>query len=690
MVALCLALLQTSPPDVAVTYATRGKMLVGVLQEIGKKAGVNLETTINVGSEIVIVDVKDAKLSDLIPRLAKVAGGEWQRAGDGYRITRPDTFARKSRAQEIEEAAQALAKVIAARKQALPAFGPAQSDQLAANVQNTLARRKAANDSEYFRAMQDHGAQSPSGRLAIRALTAFGAKALAELRPEDRFVFSTRPNAMQRAIPFDLTPLLAQYRQEQTIYAKSLQTRIDAKQMQGWYSGAVQPTVPPPPSKVLLSLERQPIGGGIELGIFMIDGENRIAQEVNVQIDAPGDDRFLSATAPADPKDPIVPLAETSKQFLEVARGMMNNASIKLPPTLEKELEQPERHDPVSFILPDGLRAVAEGRNVVAQVEDMAFIFAASNADAKGEIGKDRFGKWLEKGHDVERSRDWLIVTPRQPWDARETRINRGLLGRFYRDARENGTDLDQVAEFVRDAPRRYIETISFIYSFLLQPQVNSAIEMDNIDFVRLYGYLPPETRKGLKEGTTYRLGNLPQGAKNELARLAYRAEAPLQFTTRAAEENESTRPIAKEPTEAMPNGIPGTATLSGNLTGEPAVIGQLEAGGSGYANRPMRPWDLAFNLALDDGKTHRNDLVRYSRFKYGRMGTLKMAVKYTENLGVEQDIILSDFPRSTPWLEFAQLPAPFREAVQKHLPEAKEQVAQMRKSEAANKVPPP
>lgn len=690
MFLLTLALLAT-PADPSVTYSTRGASVGRIVGELRQKTGVTVECDAFVGSEIVLVDVKDVKLSDLLGQIAKVSAGEVKDNGSYYRLTRSESQRRKSREREVRESAERFAKEIETRKKELAPFTSATSDQLAGQVQATLKGRKAANDSNYFRAMQGHDQKSPAGRLAVRALAAFGPKTLAELRPEDRIVYSTRPTPMQRPIPFDLSPILNQYRQEQTLYAKSLQTRIDAKQMEGWSSGSVQPSVPPPPSKVLLSLERQPYVGGIQLGLVMVDGENRISQQINVEIDAPGAERLQPPSTPADPNDPLIPFSETSQQYLQVAKAMMTGGAPKLPPALEKELVEPEKFDPISFVLPDGIRAVAEGRNVVAQLEDMAFMSVTMLADAKGQIAKNRFAKWLSAGHDLERSKDWLVITPTQPWDARETRINRGLLGRFYRQTRESGVDLDSVATYVKEAPRRYIETVSFIYSFLLQPQVNSAIEMDNIDFLRAYGELPPQMRKSVRDGASYNFSQLPLGARNELSHLAFRANAPLQFSFSGPEVNEGNRTLAQEPTEGMPNGVPATAQLTGQLTAEPGVIGKVEAGGSGaYAFRPMRPWDLAWAIASDDGKAHPNDLVRYSKYKYGQMGTLRMAIQYTPTLGAEKNLILSDFPNHTPWVDYAQLPAEFRAAVEKHLPEAKEKVSEMRKRETDAKVPPP
>lgn len=683
--------LQTPSLETKVTYRTRGATVSQVLTEIGRKAGIALEAAPAPGREIVVVELKDAKLADFLPRLATVAAGEWKQSGAVYRLVRSDDFARKSQAAEIERGAVRFAKELEARKVALKPFDTAVSEQLATRVKTTLDNRKAANDSDYFRAMQGLDMESPTGRLATRALAALGPRALAEVRPMERRVYSTRPNRMQKALPFDLAPILKQYQEEQTIYAASLRKRLDDSKTQGWYSGSMQTVVPAAPAKVLLAVARPPYGTGVRLELLMVDRENRIAQQARVEIQA-ADAARLQPPAPPTGDDVSIEFAPTSRAFLSTAKRMMGGAEAAPPPDLLKELEQPEKFDPVSFVLPDGLHAVAEGRNVVAQLEDISMISAAMLPGEEGKVGRKAFRTWLGQGHDLAETDGWLVVTPRNPWDARETRIDRGHMGRFFRAARAaGGVDLDAAAEYALGCPRRYVESLSFVYAFLLQPQVNSAIEMDNIDFVRLYGALSVPQRKILREGTSVKAGNLPANAQAELANLAFRADAPLQYhSSGGVEPDPATRPLGHEPTEAMPNGLSPDAVLTARFTGEPAVIGRVEEGGTGaFAYRPMRPWDLAWNMAENEIGVNAKDRTRYSKFKVGMMGNLDMDVRFTEMLGVQKRLVQSDFPPSSPWIAYAQLPEAFRAQVEKHLPEARTQITEMRKREAGDRIPP-
>lgn len=694
MLTFCIAALvcrQAPSLETTFTYTTRGAPVTQVLAEITRRTGLTLEATPTAGKEIVIVDVKGAKLGDFMPRLATVASGEWKKEGAGYRLTRSDAFARKSQAEEVARSAATFAKELEVRKAALAAFDANESDLLAGKVQAMLAQRQAANDSNYFRTMQTLNVESPTGRFATRALDALGPKALAEVRPMERHVYSTRPNRMQRAMPFDITPLLNLYRQEQAQYSASLLKRIDAKQLQGWYAGAGLITVPAPPSRVLLAVARPPFGTGLSFEVLLVDAENRIAQQGKVDIQSK-DAARLEPPSPAPGNDPPIELSPTSQQFIGSIRKVMEGQAATAEPALLRELENPEKYDPVSFILPDGLRAVAQGRNVVAQMEDISFLAAPMQANPEGKIGRGAFRKWLATGHDVEETDGWMVVKPRNAWDARETRIDRAHMGRFFRATRAAGTvGLDQAAEYALGCPRRYVETVSFAYSFLLQPQVNSAIEMDSLDFVRLYGALDPRQRKALQDGTEMRAADLPPAARTELASLAFRAEAPLQYHYTGPRTEETSRLISHEPTEAMPNGLPADAVLRGNLTAEPAVIGQVEAGGtSAFAYSPQRAWDVAWNLAMNEAGVHPKDAIRYSKYKVGRLGSLQIGARFTEGLGSEKRLVQSDFPPSAPWVPYAQLPATFREEVDKHMVQARKAVADMRKRESDQKVPPP
>jgi hypothetical protein len=694
MLTFCIAALlplQTPSLETTVTYATRGAPVTQVLADISRKTGVTLEANPTTGREIVVIDLKGAKLSDFMPRLATVAAGEWKPEGKGYRLTRSDAFTRKSRAAEIERASQAFAKEVEAQKVSLKTFGPVESDQLAAKVQTLLSQRQGANDGNYFRTLPGLNQLSPTGRLATRALAALGPRALAEIQPQERHVYSTRPNRMQKPLPFDLKPILALYQREQTDYSAALLKRIDAKQLQGWYIGAGLTTVPPPPSRVLLAVSRAPFGTGVKLELLMIDGDNRIAQQGKVEIRLE-DAARMDPSAAALPNDPPLELSPTSQALVGAIRTIMNGAAANPSPELLRELEQPEKYDPMSFILPDGLRAVSEGRNVVAQLEDISFLNAPMLATPEGKIGRGAFQKWLKAGHDLAETDGWLVVTPRRPWDSRETRIDRAHMGRFFRATRAAGTvGLDQAAGYALGCPRRYAECLSFAYSFLLQPQVNSAIEMDSLDFVRLYGALDARQRKALQAGIEVQASQLPVAARAEMAHLVFQADAPLQFHSSGPAREETGRPIGHEPTEAMPNGLPDDARLSGRLVAEPSVIGQVEAGGAGAsAYTPLRAWDLAWNNAMNESGVHPKSAIRYAKYKYGQRGTLTMAARFSEMLGAEKRLVQSDFPPSAPWVTYNQLPEAFRAEVEKLLSQARTSVADMKKREAGNKVPPP
>ncbi|MGV3614477.1 MAG: hypothetical protein ACO1SV_03995 [Fimbriimonas sp.] len=695
MIALVLSFAiatQTPAADATFTYRTRGTSVETVLAEVSKLTGVPLAATPATAKEIVIVDVHGAKLTDFMPRLARVADGEWRKEGAGFRLTRSDEFARKSRAAEVAQTALRFQSALQTRLKALTPFGTGEADALAARVQTTLKGRVAANDGNYFRTMQDLNAESPTGRLAIRALAAIGGPALATLQSQERRVYSTRPNRMQRPLPFDPAPLIDLFLKEQAPLSAALRKRLDAEELRT-YNGAAQGGEATRPARILFIVSPEDFQSGISVRLLFVDDQGEVSRESQASIPAEGGDRLLPQPEAPKTQEAPIPFDPLSQAFIRTVKALSKNQAAAPDEVLLKALENPERNDPASFVIPDALRALAGRDQVVAQVEDIGFLSAPMLADEELRITPSRFRGWFARGHDLQQAGGWLVATPKRPWDAREVRIDRAHLGRFFRTARaQGGATLDQLAAYALGAPRRYQETVSFVYSFLLQPQVNDSISMDNVEFLRIYGALDPRQRRRLEGAAEpFTMAELPPAARAELAHLAFREGAPLQFHSSGERPDPSKRPLEWEPTEGMPDGLPPTATLGGTLTTQDAVIGQVAAGASGAQEyRPLRAWDLAWNFATNEIGAHPNDTVRYAKYRMGRIHRLQLSARFTPALGTERDITQSEFLNTTPWVAFEALPAPFRDQVTKHLPEARKGYEEMKKRETGNKVPPP
>jgi hypothetical protein len=227
--------------------------------------------------------------------------------------------------------------------------------------------------------------------------------------------------------------------------------------------------------------------------------------------------------------------------------------------------------------------AKAEGKNLVAAfpdrtVRDMARGFVAGNVTTKTVLGSS--GAY---GLTVEETEGWLLVTPTWADNTRKTNFNREQTGKLLRSVNTRGfATLEELADYsfyiTLGLPDRPLD---MVYLGLVNKDTASTLDEYvgfNLDLLRLYAVLPAQMKRageqvqapfrtlgaqarGYAEHAYYARPTgfvLPGGFSGEA-----RFTAVMAIEAGGRENGPPPNSIMTEPTEALPNGIPGEALIT-------------------------------------------------------------------------------------------------------------------------------
>ncbi len=613
-----LALAQQQPKVTMTFPATKTS---NIAAEIKKQTGIQVVCNPTVANIPILVSVTDAPLDELLAKIAQVTGGELIKQGEGYILTKSD----KLRLEEANrENGWVIAAFEKGKKSALGDTGATDRwDQATLDdlVKKAQAQR-AQMESRVTGLQRQQGQQitmfdssmsnmTPATGAAKRALQLLQASVLASIKPGERAVYSTAANRMQRRMPINVTPIASDFVYNHNLLAKAapqlrpiegvniiggltagepitnvvethlilsrgyrsttVQVEIKFVDRNGLYVGQGSTSVTPVYAPMQPATSEE--GKVIELS----DLSRQMAVIMAQELAAPTSDRAVYSVATVN---------GGAGAFVTIAGGEMN-----LPKQFSDELlnvfVNPDRIDPTSLYVSECYiqAAKAEGKDLVAAfpdtiIKELARVLVKGNITHKAVLaGSPAFGLSVDSGT------DWMVVTPTWANAARETRFDRDEAAKLFRAVNGRGfASLEELADYsfhvTLGLPDRPLDTV---YLSLINKdvgdQMSEYISM-SLDLLQLYGSVPENTKRqgGEKIQLAYR--TLSVQAKR-LADHAYYSRASGfqmagpgfgQYSAMVMMSTEVTsggRPmppansVLTEPTEALPNGIPGEALVN-------------------------------------------------------------------------------------------------------------------------------
>lgn len=668
---------------------SRGETVAALLNEASKQSGILMEAAPQTRNEIVIVSVKGVSLDAFRTHLAQAIGGVWKQEGDTWRLGRPLAVEKAQIAAERKrKLADARVGVENLEKQVAdqPVFDAQAAQRLATKVSNLYTKYKGhLSDAGGLSESVALEPQSPAGRLSIAAVGMLSAEQVADVGQGERVVYASNPTKAQRPLPGDLSKAIQRYVAEQTLYSKALRSVASSKEWQNSYSPLLARATPKMPSGILLCTAHSPYNPSLTVEVMLLDAGGKYITEVNTLLD-------LDAPAAATPpiKEGNVPLSPYAQRFYDGMQQLSKGKTFIDDSVLMGQMEYPEKNDPLSFIAADGLLGVSEGKNLIACIPDDGLAEPAfTSIEPDGKLNLAKFSNWLNGKCLAKQEADWLVATPVFPVQTRELRVDRGVIGPFFRQARRNnGATLNDILDVLTKVPAKYTETLIPYMAFFLLPDLNAAIDDQNIEMLRVLGRLGPQQRQGVLAGNPIRVSEMNLASHVDLNHLIYRADSPISISSSGPSGEDGFQgSLATEVTSALPNGVPEDAQFAVQVISSDVVIPDGgDSPASGY--RPMSAWSLGFMLGRAEhaDPTDKREQVKIEKYRFGHSRRYQLQLRVSENISLGGQLNENNVPRDKPAVTFDQLPQAFRDAVEKARAEARKQATE----QGGGKVPPP
>lgn len=618
MLTLAILLVMADP---LVSYGSDAVRVDSLLADMARQSGQKVACDDSVAKEPLIVQFKDRPLEEVLKLVGEVAGGDWEIKNGERRLVRPASLKQK---QEQADQAKLLAKL-----GELIANLKAESDNIP--KYDTKRAALAVDKYRFVDMLQDDtmaelgrmAVDDPAYRAAITVMAGAGAGPLAKLDIGSRAVFSDDPTPMQRPFPKGRKAMLDELKGSIALMEAAKKKLGSPRKPYVNFGGAT--TIGPGSladgyGKTVIAFKRM---GSLSFSyeVFTVDGKGRSVLAAEGYVPDYGL-RLRAVYAGADKPLEITPGVKTivelrsdlgyawgSTSFAKLPDGTKitgSNAMSKAEasgrgPNLEVAnlLSDPVSRDPIGIAVGSLLRqvAAAKGKPLLATVSDatvLPLIDAISRKTVRTQY--DLIGFLQQTGvkassripySDVE-DRAWMIVKPIFPALSRRERINRLALKTLLSAIHKAGAlSLDDAARYLATCyrPPTFGSLDAAIISHADPTVDKAACDMVFSPALPFLAQLNPAQWYALSSGRV-KVSLLPLELRAIVRRWVFdeftydhlmalgkvlRSEAPGG--------QPGFSPIATEPTEMFPNGVPAAACVGIGVKSVPAAIVRTQTG---------------------------------------------------------------------------------------------------------------
>jgi hypothetical protein len=555
--------------------------------------------------DVLVIKVKNADVQGVLDRIATVTFGKWVDK-EGVSTLVPDAAARKAATdQAFVDSIKQIEKTFVAWETPPPDDSDGDWGELSKDeIKNIMAMRQVELQSQ---------------KAFVQLLRGIGARRIASLGLGERIVYSDQPNPAQVRLngpwnvfynvikqrmdnnPTDVSdvdiqdgipPDLAEFMNLQRAMAEQTKPfdgvpvkfllAIQRAGNSGMY-GASQNS----PTATLYAMDKN--GSTTYVNNVSFDGYSQMIGEEGIEVPAAaattGGGGGTVETEEQEPQKPGRPIKFTPEEA-EIGTGMYGTAMPEKVAARLKASFTDQTKDPLDLIGGTILRRIGDAGDldVVANVPDsiasLRYLLAKEyqqSATIELFLQNFQFGGVL-----ATEENGWLSLAPSDYVQYQQTRMDRPTLS-AYAASIQSGAPLrlDVMAEFMYRNP---LAASNSLFQVLreLTPTANMWMANENVAILRFWGSLSDAQRRTLRNGQPLALRGLSKASKDLLAYYVYGTELPLSMPPPAALSNYSLPARSmlgmlmfgggmgggrgswvSEPTESLPQGLPGDGVVS-------------------------------------------------------------------------------------------------------------------------------
>lgn len=647
--------------------------LGAVLDLLSTNTGIRFTADPGLAKNWVTIQVVDCSLKDLMARISETVHADWIPKSNGFNLNRSPDLEKAIRQAIIEsrlvEAENAVAYL---KSQAASAFDAVKAQALSQRLEQ-IQNNKDFEQS--YVADQALRSELPQYRACSRLAALLPARDLATIPDGGRVVFSTAPTKMQRPLVGDVKGVFVEMLEEQARLDKSIADQgLSIKNPQ--WAGRLKSGATLPNKVLIIVTRRQEQGLHVVARLANTRGEITTEEAIDIKPEAERNP-FLTSEIAGDKSTAMTP--HPVLQNLSKVIGANNTDRSFLTSDARDVLLKPDLTEPGEIMLGHMVREHAKGEklNLVAVISERSCIAGIVMATV-AKPSWSRLAMILNLiGDDAKRSKGWLTICPRDPIENERTQIDRRILAEVASIGLSGKQPtLDQRIRFAKSFEGDYYWNLLGIWS--LMAGLNG--DFEDFDALRFYGSLSPTQLLTLKnEGGFYQYANLSDQQKRQLHYMTF-VQRPYISTKR--EQVESEVPIetmrygalTNEPTEALPEGIPGNAVFTMVDEMKEAVYGIGKVGA--IQKQPITAMDLAwqqYSKSRLDLYPWASDQPTYESFRIGSQQTISMLFQFNTVASATRRIEQIRFSDEGKPLTLAQLGKKFNDDFNRFLKQYKD-----------------
>jgi hypothetical protein len=640
-----------------------------IVAALAKQTQLKLVASPGHSRDVVFVRCDGVPLPDLMKKIASVTSSGWEFKNGSYRLIRTSETEKRESQAEYQARLTNLARSL------------------------EILTKRASPDAPIL----PTGVVAALARITPALIEKIGLKKLADMENDERVVYSTSPNAMQRPLGLGHEQVMELVVSNFNKYATGKQSRQTAESIPPILDqsvGTTESTERTRDPKFLVAASRSSYGITFDVRHYNKVGVVTLSSRTELY-DRP--ENYTPGVGPeipelSGPNDPIQ-LVGAEK---EIQTWFVEGGSFPSESTIER-FSRPGQFHPFSFEVSSCLIQVAKGKkiNLIANLpDDITPVHSVWGKPLPETVNQYLLNLMADKNIKLTHEKDWLTISPAAPHSTRQSRTDLVALERLVRSCRGTGNArLADMAEYAKACPNSAFNWITAPYFLMFCPNgMTMGERINDWDMLRLFAALGPDEKQMILEGQSFPLGPMNKAQRSILHEMLYNSRSPDAYGVDSppsvpATERSPARVLStwmNEPTEAVPYGPQNDMRLLVSRSTSYAAIHHPST--PGFQTGSMSPDMLAFNIA--SAPSAKDDIRTELKMALGERRVYKLVLPISDSLNLNKRLGDDIYPTGAPYLTWNTLPEDFRQQVENQVALHKERREAARRNRP--KPPPP
>ncbi len=556
-----------------ISYRTVAIPVSQALSDLSKVSGTKLMADGDLGEERIILRLDAVPVRLVMDKIADVCSAEWKPVDGGFELFRSPATVGKLQKADLDRRVSHLTGSIQRLVSEAKTEGRMTKDEADKMAQYFIKSNDLLNtgtrpphDREAAAGIRRHMAET---RLLAQILAGMDPAELASLTPGFRYVYTTKPNAVQRQLPPLDEATLRAYVDDQNLVSDAVNDQI--LKVKGQVSRDVTENYPQIDDlnlKVYVVFQAWPGVYTCQVDLYVNSRTNNVGRADELLANPLQPKDYLSQQADGRSKSNFSGL-EVSPQLkpLLLRSESVSPAAVLPPldPALRSALLKPTEHDPLLFTSDCVLKvADAEGVNV-ALVPCDACESMVMYAAGKGKFTRELLETEMTQygGEDCSAQDGWFTGKPASPLRADSQRCPRDAMERYLQAIDEQGfASIEDQVGLVLACAYGTSDGLPLLSRGEIWGSQGDFGNSSSETALRLYGSLTEEQKTAAKAGLSLTYAQLTPDQQGRLAWFVYGTPFTYFYALPDPKTPASAQSIELEKTDWTPDGLQPGDTL--------------------------------------------------------------------------------------------------------------------------------